>query len=64
MFIQIKHVNGNLYNIPLAQGVIYADSGDPIAIVYEKDGIIVYTDTTHKDFGSMCSSLGIKKSNV
>jgi len=60
MFVEIVHENGKRYTMPVSQAVVYVDSGEPCAITYEHAGIVIHSDTEHKDFATMCQELKIK----
>jgi len=61
MLIKIIHDTGEPYLIPVHQAVVYSDNGDPVAIVYERDKMIVYTDIGQDDFAKVADQLLIKK---
>lgn len=61
MLIKIIHSSGEPYLIPVHQAIVYSDNGDPVAIVYERDKMIVYTDIGQDDFGRVADQLKIKK---
>ncbi len=61
MFVKIIHDSGEPYLIPVHQAIVYSDSGEPIAIVYERDKMIVYCDIGQPDFAKVADTLHIKK---
>jgi hypothetical protein len=61
MNIHINHTSGKTYTMPVNQAVVYSDNGEPVAVVYERQGMIVYCDAGQDDFSRVCGELGIKK---
>jgi hypothetical protein len=61
MLIEIIHSNGKRYSIPAVQVVVRNDDEAPVAVAYETGGLIVYSDVTKTDFGTMLKQLHLKK---
>jgi len=61
MLIKIIHESGEPYLIPVHQAIVYSDAGDPVAVVYERDKMIVYSDIGQDDFNKVTDQLHIKK---
>lgn len=61
MMVEIVHENGERYRMPVSQVAVFTRDGDPCAITYEHAGIIIHTDTEHRDFNDTCSQLRIKR---
>ena len=61
MLVQFIHKDsGKLYTMEVTQVVVCTDGGSPVAIAYERSGMVVYTDAGRNDFDSTCSDLKIK----
>jgi hypothetical protein len=60
MLAQLLHRDsGKSYLVPTVQLVVYNDSGQPVAICYQRDGLIVFTDAAQSDFSSTIGELKI-----
>lgn len=59
MLVRITHPDGKIYQIPVAQVVVYTDEGQPCAISYECDGMVIHTNVGHDDFSQVLNTLKI-----
>lgn len=53
----INSESGKRYRVPAAQIIVYTDTGEPCAIAYVKDGLIIHCDAGQNDFNQVCESL-------
>jgi len=60
--VEVVLANGKRYKIAAAsQVVVYAETGDPVAITYEHSNLILHTDAQQSDFDSVCGQLRVKR---
>ncbi len=64
MYVTIIHENGKTYQMPVSQVVVHTANGDPCAISFERQGMIVHTNSAMKDFHSMLADLHIQSVKV
>lgn len=60
-YVEVVHQNGKRYQMPVSQVVVFADSGDPIALTYDHAGLLIHSNVEQKDFASTCDQLKIKR---
>lgn len=59
MYVTIVHKNGQVYQMPVHQVSVHSADGQPCAISYERQGIIIHTNSTMNDFYSTVKELHI-----
>lgn len=64
MKIRIRHVNGDVFVLPVTEVVVTDDYGVPLACSYEHLRSIVHCDATQKDWVKCVSDLGIEAKPV
>lgn len=64
MKVRLRHVNGDVYTIPVTEVVVTDDSGAPLACTYEHLKSIVHCDATQKDWLRCMQELGIQSKPV
>jgi hypothetical protein len=50
-----------VYTLPISQAVVYTNDGQPAALAYEREGLIVTADVTQDGFRDMLQCLCIGK---
>lgn len=60
MIARIFHENGEAYDLPVTQVVVYADNNVPVSVTYVESGHIMHCDIGHKDWATTLSRLGVK----
>ena len=59
MFVRIIHISGKPILLEACEVVTFADNGEPVAITYERQKMIVHTDRNQADFDKTSSDLAI-----
>lgn len=62
MIIRILHAKtGQVYTFPVSQASVHNDLGEPIAVSFEHQNLIIHSDIRESDFLAVCDKQGVKK---
>ena len=64
MITRIRLKDGRVLTLPTAEVVTMDDSGQPVAVTYEENGLIAHCDATKSDFGKVCQQLKLTPPRV
>jgi hypothetical protein len=64
MISRIRLTDGRVVNLRVSEVVTSDDSGQPVAMTYEENGLILHCDVTKSDFARVCRRLGLTPPRV
>lgn len=64
MITRVRLADGRVLTLQTAEVVTMDNSGQPLAVTYEENGLVAHCDATKSDFGKACQRLGLKAPKV